>query len=93
MPTTRTAIEMLDRHFLEIRHRMLDIAAGLDRIDRADDAAKTRLDARYLQLEQAVRLLTDGKPDRAERIQMVFSLPYDEHWKSGFGIEPGIVVV
>jgi len=86
MPTTRTAIEMLDRHFLEIRHRILDIAAALDRIGRADDAAKTRSDPRYLELEQAVRLLIDGKPDRAERIQMVFSLPYDQHWKSGLGV-------
>jgi hypothetical protein len=86
MPTARTAIEVLDRNFLEIRHRMLDIAAGLDRIDRANDAAKTRSDHRYLQLEQAVRLLIDGKPDRAERIQMVFSLPYDGTWPSVLGI-------
>ena len=86
MPTTRTAIEILDRHFLEIRHRMLDIAAGLDRIDRADDAAKTRSDPRYLQLDQAIRVLLDGKPDRAERIQMAFSLPYDEKWPSVLGI-------
>ena len=85
MPTTQTAIEMLDRHFLEIRHCMLDIAAGLDRIDRANDAAKTRADPRYLRVQEAIRVLTDGKPDRAERMQMAFSLPYDEHWKSGFG--------
>jgi len=86
MPTTQTAIEMLDRHFLEIRHRMLDIAAGLDRIDRAADAAKTRSDPRYLQLEHALRVLLDGKPDRAERIQMAFSLPYDERWPSILGM-------
>ena len=86
MPTTRTAVEVLDRDFLETRHRLLDIAAGLDRIDRADDAAKTRSDPRYLQLEEAVRLLIDGKPDRAERIQMVFSLPYDGKWPAILGI-------
>ena len=86
MSKTQTAVEMLDRHFLEIRHRLLDIAAGLDRIDRVDDAAKTRSDHRYLQIEQAVRLLIDGKPDRTERIQMVFSLPYDEKWPSVLGI-------
>lgn len=86
MPKTRTAGELLDRHFLEIRHRLLDIAAGLDRIDTADDAAKTRSDPRYLKLAEAVRLLIDGKPDRAERIQMVFSLPYDERWKSKLGV-------
>ena len=75
MPTARTAAETLDRNFLEIRHRMLDIAAALDRIDRADNAANTRSDPRYLQLQQAIRVLTDGKPERTERIQMVFSLP------------------
>lgn len=87
MLTTRPAIEMLDRHFVEIRHRLLDIAAGLDRIDRAGGAAKTRSDPRYLQLVQATRLLIDGKPDRAERIQMAFSLPYDENWPSALGIK------
>jgi hypothetical protein len=86
MPATRTAIDVLDRNFLEIRHCMLDIAAALDRIDRADGAAKTRAEPRYLQLDQAIRVLTDGKPDRAERIQMVFSLPYEENWPRGFGL-------
>lgn len=86
MPKTQSAGELLDRHFLEIRHRVLDVAAGLDRIDRADDAAKTHTDHRYLQLEQAIRVLLDGKPDRAERIQLAFSLPYDENWPSVLGI-------
>ena len=64
------------------------VAAGLDRIDRADGAANTRSDPRYLQLEQAIRVLTDGKPDRTERVQMVFSLPYEERWASLLGITP-----
>ena len=86
MPKARTAGEMLDSHFLEIRHRLLDIAAALDRIDRADDAAKSRSDPRSLQLNEAVRLLTDGNPDRAERIQLAFSLPYEGKWPSILGI-------
>jgi hypothetical protein len=44
------------------------------------------LDARYLQLEQALRVLTDGEPDRSERVQMVFSLPYHEDWPSVLGV-------
>jgi hypothetical protein len=84
MPTNRTAAKF--GPILEIRHRLLDIAAGLDRIDRADDAAKARSDGSYLQLEQAIRVLVDGKPDRAERIQMTFSLAYDEKWPSVLGI-------
>lgn len=86
MPTTRTAIEMLDRNFLVIRHRMLDIAAALDRIYRANDSGKVRSDPRFAQLEEALRVLTDWKPDRAERIQMAFSLPYDATWRSNFDI-------
>lgn len=77
---------MLDRYFLEIRHHVLDVAAGLDRIDRSDGAGKARSDPRFGKLEEALRVLTDGKPDRTERIQMVFSLPYDADWKSDFGI-------
>ncbi len=86
MPATRTAVEVLDRDFLEIRHRVLDIAAALDRMDRVDGAGQVHSDRRYTQLEQAIRVLADGQPDRAERVQMVFSLPYDEHWKSALGV-------
>jgi len=86
MPTTRTAVEVLDRDFLEIRHRLLDIAAALDRMGRADNAGQVHSDHRYAQLEQAIRVLVDGQPDRAERVQMVFSLPYDEHWESALGV-------
>ncbi len=88
MPTTRTALDLWNRDFLEVRHRVLDIAAALDRCDRADDSAKARSDSRYLQLEQAIRLLVDGRPDRTESIQMTFSEPYDAAWKSSFEI-PG----
>jgi hypothetical protein len=86
MPTTRTAVEVLDRDFLETRHRLLDIAAALDRMDRVDEAGQVHSDRRYTQLEQAIRVLADGQPDRAERVQMVFSLPYDEHWESALGV-------
>jgi hypothetical protein len=86
MPTTRTAVEVLDRDFLETRHRLLDIAAALDRMDRVDGTGQVHPDHRYTQLEQAIRVLTDGRPDRAERVQRVFSLPYDEHWESALGV-------
>ena len=86
MPPTRTAVEVLNRDFLEIRHRLLDIAAALDRMDRVDGAGQVQSDPRHTQLEQAIRVLADGRPDRTERVQMVFSLPYDEHWKAALGV-------
>jgi hypothetical protein len=75
-----SAVAVLDREFLTIRAKILEIAAGLDRIERAqgDPAA----DPRWSQLRQAIEILTQGSSDRAERVQMHFSLPYDENWRT-----------
>jgi hypothetical protein len=72
-----TARELLDSSFLDVRARLLDIAAMLDRIERGQGAGEARRDPRYRLLNNALQLLADEKPDRAERIQMLFSLPYD----------------
>ncbi len=81
MAARPTAAEMLDREFLEIRRRLLEVAASLDRFDACDGAAAARKDFRMDQLMQAARLITDGQADRATRVQMIFSLPYDEQWR------------
>ncbi len=82
MPTKLTANEMLDREFLEIRLRLLDIAAAFDRIERSADASKVASDPRLVRLHQAVGVLTDRGGDRARRVQMVFSDPYDADWRA-----------
>ena len=82
MPMLMTAAETLDREFLNIRCRILDIAAALDRIDRAADPGSVSADPRVTKLREAVGLLTDGKGDRAVRVQMAFSDPYDENWRT-----------
>jgi len=82
MPVPRTSREILDADFLSIRHRLLDLAADFDRLDRGHDAAAVASDPRLVQLLRAAALLTDEQPDRAERVQMVFSDTYDERWRS-----------
>ena len=77
MPTTLTAAEMLDREFLDIRRRVLDIAASFDRIERCPDASAVAADPRVARLREAICLLTDGQGDLARRVQMVFSDPCD----------------
>ena len=52
------AQQMLDREFLEIRCRLIDIAASLDRIDRREGSERAHRDARYLQIREAVKLLS-----------------------------------
>lgn len=76
------ASALLDREYLQIRCRILDIAASLDRIDRADGSESLRSEPRLELVSQAIAKLTDGKVDRAERIQQVFSDPYDRKWQA-----------
>lgn len=82
MTEKHTAGETLDKNFLELRHWLIDIAAGFDRMDRGSDPQTLASDPRMKQLIAATRILIDGKSDRAERIQMSFSDPYDADWRS-----------
>ena len=72
---------MVDRFFLTMRAWVLEIGAIRDRIDRAPGAERLAGDERLHLLADAMGVLTDGKPDRAARIQMVFSDPYDPKWQ------------
>jgi hypothetical protein len=71
---------VLDRYFLEMRSKALDIAAALDRIERAQGAEQVRSDERLEKLREAVGILLDGEANRAARIQMVFSDAYEPSW-------------
>ena len=80
MPPPLDAAALLDRLFLEIRARLLEVAAALDRIERADGAEAARQDLRLEQIAEAVEILNSDGFDRAERIQMLFSDPYVAGW-------------
>jgi hypothetical protein len=86
MPTTRDAGEVLDRDFLETRSRILDIAAALDRIDRAPGRAGEHPDRRLAQLRQALEALLEPGPGRAETVQHLFSLDYDPNWRKTLNV-------
>lgn len=73
MPTQRLAADVLNEEFLQVRHRLIDIAAALDRIDRGSDPAKVQADPRLAEIQRAVGVLTETGPNRSERVQMVFS--------------------
>lgn len=80
MAKPRTQAEILDRDFLETRCRILDLAAALDRAQRAGGAA----DPRFEQLRGGVQTLLANEPGRAEAIQRLFSLEYDPNWRERF---------
>ena len=74
----------MDREFFETRAKLLELAAGLDRLDRAEGSVSN--DARTQDIQQALSVLSGDQPDRAERIQLIFSLPYEENWREQFGL-------
>jgi len=70
----RDAKTTLDLTFLEMRWRALSLAADLDRIERAEGGKQLLAsDPRLAKLRDALRMLTQNEPGRAERLQMIFS--------------------
>jgi hypothetical protein len=86
MSPSLTAPEVLNREFLEIRCKILDLAAAFDRLERAEGSVAD--DARLARLREALQVVRDGGGDRAEQVQMVFSRPYEESWQKDFKIKP-----
>ncbi len=84
MPNVPTLTEVLDREFLELRAELLQAAARLDRIDRAEGNAAD--DPRMINLRKAISLLVSDGHERAERIQLVFSREYRPDWKNAIGL-------
>ena len=71
-PLSLSAEKIFGEQFLGIRSRLIDIAAVLDRLDRA--AGSVSGDARLKQVRQALEILADDASNKTERIQRLFSL-------------------
>ena len=80
--------EILDREFLEIRAKILEVAASLDRIQRAEGEVSG--DPRTKLIEDAIAIIASKQdaPNRAEMIQMLFSREYDGEWMKTFEPTP-----
>ncbi len=79
------AQDVLNQHYLEARAKLLDLAAMLDRLDRGQPSAD---DPRIDLLRRALTLLSESSrgttANRAERLQLHFSLSYNENWLKTF---------
>ena len=69
-----TRQQVLDHGFLDARHKLIDLAAFLDRLDRGTGEADFRLPA----FEAALAELSTNRPGRAERVLLAFSDPTTE---------------
>lgn len=90
MPTPLDAPEVFEQEFLHLRAKILQVAAILDRIDRAKGLVQE--DPRVADVRRALEVLTNGDygdnnhganfdSDRAEQIQLIFSLTFDHEWR------------
>ena len=66
--------KILDLYFLDARARLIDIAAFMDRVDRADGGDDFRYDA----FRAALKALESEKQDRARKVLLAFSDPTEE---------------
>jgi hypothetical protein len=70
----RDAKDILEQYFLEMRWRCLSLAADLDRIARAPGGeALLKTDPRLTKLRSAIATLLEDAPERAARVQNVFT--------------------
>jgi hypothetical protein len=86
MSQALSAVEILNREFLEVRCKILDLAAALDRLERAEGSVAD--DPRVLRLREALVTLQSESEDRAEQVQMIFSRTYDDAWQDAFKLTP-----
>lgn len=86
MATQLSAKETFDREFLEIRCKILELAAAFDRLDRGEGGAPT--ERRLEQIRAALAVLLEDQADRAERVQMIFSRAYETSWQQSFKLAP-----
>jgi len=71
----KTAEKLLDIYFLDMRSALLETAAAMDRIERAENGKGVFQDPRIRKLTQACKILKSGKENRAEQLLVLFSDP------------------
>ena len=83
-PQTRE--QVINSYFLEHRAKLLDVAAFLDRIDRALPGTGGD-DFREAALKQSIGILIDGVPHRTKRILELLSDTTTEMPQSAYGMK------
>lgn len=69
-----TRQQVLDLYFMDARSKLIDLAAFLDRVDRADGPEDFRMSA----LRTALKELTGGNKEKARHVLLALSDPTKE---------------
>ncbi len=69
--TPPDTVNHVDLSFMDARFKLIEIAAFMDRVQRAGQTE----DYRYQQLQRAIQCLHQDTPDRAKQVLLTFSDP------------------
>ncbi|MFM8572832.1 MAG: hypothetical protein ACKOAU_14655 [Pirellula sp.] len=83
-PAARSAEKVLSEEFFVARSKILDLAATLDRLDRAEGTVDQLQQSKLL--HQGIEILLDDQPEKAKRVQLLMSRPYDPDWRKNYGL-------
>ncbi len=73
---------ILQQSYLEVRAKLLEIAATLDRIQAAPGGEAVSGDhSDRRRIDTAIEILASDDSRRAARLQHLFSRPYDADWR------------
>ena len=84
MTKVRSSTDVFDQEFLQIRAKLLEVAASLDRLNRASGSLTS--ESRLKQVHAAIQVLMRPDDDRAEQIQLIFSRPFEDDWRNKFDL-------
>ena len=78
----RSKGEVVGRYFLEVRARLIELAAFLDRLERASGELSHNEAETIDKIRAGLSTLLDERPDKTARVHMVFSVPFDPGWRT-----------
>ena len=93
---SRRRSEVISDNYLSTRAELLTVAATMDRIEASEteiggndsgDELEGQAAFQYQRLRDAIAILADDRPDRAARLQRLFSLPYDPQWRQTLKVD------
>jgi hypothetical protein len=77
-----TGAQILEREYLEVRAKLLELAAFFDRLDRVGGVTNT--DPHLEKLRRGMELIGQESANRVEQILLHFSRPYEADWRDRF---------
>ncbi len=81
----RNSEQVVEQEYLQIRAKILEVAAFLDRLHPSVELS-TASESKLELLRRGCELLLDAEADKATRVQLLFSRQYDVQWRQTMNV-------